>query len=151
MSHYLHSKEKMSRSVLMSWHNMGFPCLKMYHPVHNKHTTHILLRSFQREFHLSPVWLRVVGEKCSCLRNSINVIKFGMCYHCMPLKCWEHRLIKSSLTYFHMACNFIFHVNHIKMKCFFFYVFRATKNSKLSFEVIIFFATYLYSLFSCHS
>ena len=151
MSHYLHSKEKMSRSVLISWHNMGFPCLKMYHPVHNKHTTHILLRSFQREFHLSQVRLRVVWEKCSCLRNSINVIKFGMCYHCMPLKCSEHRLIKTSLTYFRMAWNFIFHVNDMAKKCFIFMMFFGVQKQLAVIWSHYLFATYLYSLFSCHS
>ena len=137
MSHYLHSKEKMSRSVLMLWHNMGFPCLKKCITQFTTNTPRIYCYvpsrgSFTFPFSMASCGLR---KKCSCLRNAIRVIKFQMCYHCMPLNCFEH---------------YLNHFENRKRKLFY-KCYLLCKHKYLSFEVIIFFATYLYILAVIHN
>ena len=90
MSHYLHSKEKMSRSVLMFWHGMGFSCLKMYSTQYTTNTPRIYCYVPSRGSFTFPVYMASCG-----LRKNVHVFEmvhnrqmFGISYHYMCLQ-WE--------------------------------------------------------------
>ena len=89
MSHYLHSKEKMSRSVLMLWHNMGFPCLKKCITQSTTNTPRIYCYVPSRGSFTFPVYMASCG-----LRKNVHVFEIiGECFEYLTIIFFQNRKI----------------------------------------------------------
>ena len=87
MSHYLHSKEKISRSVLMFWHGMGFSCLKMYSTQYTTNTPRIYCYVPSRGSFTFPVYMASCG-----LRKNVHVFEIiGECFEYLTIIFFQNR------------------------------------------------------------